>query len=145
MLSPAVAGKKGRGPSKARVLSEEKTVEVRALASRNETRFARLCIRATERGTLQEEFALRRDWTTHNGEEPDEEWLVIRHEGGRKYTYALSNAPPEAPVEQLTRLKCQRYFIERANQDAKSEIGWDELRAQKYRAWEPHLALTGRC
>jgi hypothetical protein len=31
---------------------------------------------------------------------------------------------------------------ERANQDAKSEAGWDELQAQKYRAWEHHLALT---
>ena len=38
--------------------------------------------------------------------------------------------------------KCQRYFMERANQDSKSERGWDEVRAQKYRAWEPHLALT---
>ena len=24
----------------------------------------------------------------------------------------------------------------------KSEIGWDDFRAQKYRAWEHHLALT---
>jgi predicted Co/Zn/Cd cation transporter (cation efflux family) len=32
--------------------------------------------------------------------------------------------------------------VERSNQDAKSEIGWDELQAQKYRAWEHHLALT---
>ena len=35
-----------------------------------------------------------------------------------------------------------RHFVERANQDAKSETGWDELQAQKYRAWEHHLALT---
>jgi len=38
--------------------------------------------------------------------------------------------------------KCQRYFVERSNQDAKSEFGWDERQAQKYRAWEHHLALT---
>ena len=38
--------------------------------------------------------------------------------------------------------KCQRYFVERANQDAKSELGWDELEAQKYLAWTHHLALT---
>ncbi|KJU84585.1 transposase, partial [Candidatus Magnetobacterium bavaricum] len=31
---------------------------------------------------------------------------------------------------------------ERANQDAKSEIGWDEFQAQKYRAWQHHLSLT---
>ena len=39
-------------------------------------------------------------------------------------------------------LKCVRHFVERANQEAKSEIGWDELQAQKYRAWEHHLAMT---
>jgi len=32
--------------------------------------------------------------------------------------------------------------VERSIQDAKSQIRWDELQAQKYRAWEHHLALT---
>ena len=38
--------------------------------------------------------------------------------------------------------KTHRYFIERSNQDAKSELGWDEFQATKYRAWEHQLALT---
>ena len=38
--------------------------------------------------------------------------------------------------------KSHRYFIERDNQDAKSELGWDEFQAIKYRAWEHQLALT---
>jgi hypothetical protein len=45
-------------------------------------------------------------------------------------------------LEQLARWKCQRYFIESANQDAQSELRFDELQAQKYRPWEHHLALT---
>ena len=44
--------------------------------------------------------------------------------------------------EQLAWLRCQRYFIERANEDSKTEIGWDEFRAQKYLAWQHQLALT---
>src|ERR671915_115264 len=39
-------------------------------------------------------------------------------------------------------LSRERYFIERSNQEAKSELGWDELQAHKYRAWEHRLALT---
>ena len=35
----------------------------------------------------------------------------------------------------------QRYFVERTFQDEKSELGWDELVAQKYRAWMHHAAL----
>jgi len=42
----------------------------------------------------------------------------------------------------MARRKSQRYFVERAIQDAKSEFGWDEFQAVKYRAWEHHLALT---
>ena len=38
--------------------------------------------------------------------------------------------------------KTHRYLIERSNQDAKSQIGWDEFQARKYRAWVHQLALT---
>jgi len=39
----------------------------------------------------------------------------------------MSYASPNTPFKRLAWLKCQRYFVERANQDAKSELGWDEL------------------
>ena len=42
----------------------------------------------------------------------------------------------------LATRKCQRFFIERANQDAKSELGWDEIQSTKFLAWQHHLALT---
>ena len=45
-------------------------------------------------------------------------------------------------MENLAQRKCQRYFVERSIQDAKSELGMDEFRAIKYRAWQHHLALT---
>jgi len=50
----------------------------------------------------------------------------------------------------LAWLKCQRYFVERAIQDAKSEVGWDELQARKYRddvpgVWtQVHALAVGR-
>jgi len=84
---------------------------------------------------------MRRVWTLRE-DELAEEWLVIRHEYDHRYTYALSNAPADTPHQRLAWLKCVRHFVERANQDAKSETGWDELQAQKYPAWEHHLALT---
>jgi hypothetical protein len=39
-------------------------------------------------------------------------------------------------------LSARRYFVERTFQDAKSELGWAESAARKYRAWEHHPALT---
>jgi len=38
--------------------------------------------------------------------------------------------------------KTQRYFIERDNQDAKSEFGWDEIQTTSFTAWQHQLAFT---
>jgi SRSO17 transposase len=134
--------KKGRRFTKPRVLSKEQPVEVRKIATRSETKWRRVEVRATERGYLNDEFSARRVWTTQNGEEPVEEWLVMRRDAEGKIHYALSNEGADAELERLAWGKCQRVFIECANRDAKSEIGWDELRAQKFPAWEHELALV---
>ena len=57
-------------------------------------------------------------------------------------TYVLSNAAQDIPLETMAWRKTHRYLIERSNQDAKGEIGWDEFQTRKYRAWEHQLALT---
>ena len=138
----AVPGQRGPRAIKGRVVPEHKAVAVWQLARREDTHFEQVQVRATERGTINDPFAARRVWTRRDGLPVAEEWLVIRQESNGEYSYALSNAPADTPVARLAWLKCQRYAIECANQDAKSELGWDELQAQKYRAWEHHLALT---
>src|SRR5215510_9237250 len=55
---------------------------------------------------------------------------------------SLRRAPEDITPERLITWSCRRYFTERTFEDAKTEIGWDEFQAQKYRAWEHHLALT---
>src|SRR4051794_15317944 len=54
----------------------------------------------------------------------------------------LSNAPADASLQTMMEWRGQRYFVERTFQDEKSEMGWDELVAQKYRAWMHHAALA---
>ena len=51
-------------------------------------------------------------------------------EADQRYSYALSNAAPDTAAERLAWLKCVRHFVERSNQDAKSEVGWDEFQAR---------------
>jgi SRSO17 transposase len=117
------------------------TVAAAAVAARPETCWARLRVRATERGYLEADFAAVPVFTEREGILAAE-LLVLRREGNGEVSYALSNLPPDTPLSRLAWLQCQRYFVERAIQDAKSEAGWDELVAQKYQAWEHHLALT---
>lgn len=132
---------RGQKPTRPQILSTDQPVEARQLVQQPEMPFQRFRVRHTERGELDDPFAMRRVWTVRNGQLA-EEWLVIRHEYNQRYTYALSNARSDTPLERLAWLKCVRHFVERSNQDAKSEAGWDELQAQKYRAWEHQLALN---
>jgi hypothetical protein len=125
------------------VLNDVEPLPVHKVARRTDTHWHHVRVRSIERGELNDPFAVRRVWTWRERQtEPVEEWLVIRREAKNRYNYSLSNAPVDTSIERLAWLKCQRYFVERANQDAKSEAGWDELVARKYRGWEHHLALV---
>jgi len=119
--------------------------EVRELAHSERTRWQRIELRHSERGMLAADFALFRVWPVAYGNHTTTaEWLVIRRIGEpRQYSYTLINAAADTPPAQLYEWSTRRYFVERTFEDAKSELGWAEFAAQKYRAWEHHLALTG--
>ena len=140
---PQKKGKKGRHPKRLRVLSEDKAQEVRELAKSSETVWDKVNVRHTERGILEEDFAVMRVWTLTEDRRLREEWLVIRREDSGDCSYFLLNSPPDTPKADLIEKSCRRYFIERTIEDAKMQLGWDDFCAQKYRAWEHHLALTG--
>ena len=99
-------------------------------------------LRHGERGLVEVTCWLRRVWTISNDWEVREEWLVVHRQSDGKMHHSLSNAPADAPLQTMMQWRGQRYFVERTFQDEKSEMGWDELVAQKYRAWEHHAALT---
>jgi SRSO17 transposase len=133
-------GKPGPPFSQPRVLSEEKPVEVRSLMA--DMTLQAIEIRHTERGLLVYQAAARRIWTVTEAGEVREEWLLIwQGPNDNRIRFSLGNAPAETSLEQLACWRAQRYFAERIFQDAKSEAGWDELVARKYRAWMHHTAL----
>jgi len=115
--------------------------KVKELNYHSQTKFETIILRPNERGKLKAKFAHRRVWTVRDDGSVREEWLLIRQDK-RRTTYSLSNAPVDSSLLTMAERKSQRYFIERSNQDAKSEFGWDEFQAIKYNAWEHHLALT---
>lgn len=139
---PKRRSQRGRPPTRPRVRRSDKPVEVRTLAQSPRTQWQQVQVRHTERGLLQEEFAVMPVWTVAQGQQPRAEWLVIRQDSSGDCTYTLLNAPADASQQSLIDWSCRRYFCERTIEDAKTEMGWDEFQAQKYRAWEHHLALT---
>ena len=88
-------------------------------------------VAAMERGYLADEFRAVRVWTLGPEEKAaQEEWLVARREADGRVSYGLSKAGAATSLGALAGMKCERHFIECSNQEAKSELGWDELRAQ---------------
>lgn len=131
--------KKGKAAKEREILGE--AYPVKEMKQHWKTEWVEITLRANERGMLKAKFARMRVWTVRDDDSIREEWLLIRQDKKRT-TYSLSNTPETTSLQIMAQRKSQRYFIERSNQDAKSELGWDEFQAIKYRAWEHNLALT---
>lgn len=119
---------------------EGTSYEVRELRQKDWLKWHTLRLRANERGYLEAKFARIRVWLVY-AEEPRQEWLLIRQDAAQ-ITYVLSNAPETTDLNTMAWRKTHRYLIERSNEDAKDEFGWDEFQTRKYRAWKHQLALT---
>jgi SRSO17 transposase len=131
--------KRGKRSKRPRIQAQQRC-QVQDLLDRSNLERAVITWRPNERGELRAEFARCRVWTVYQAK-ARQEWLLIRRDAGT-VTYVLSNASGDTALEQMAWRKSHRYFIERSNQDAKSELGWDEFQAIKYQAWEHQLALT---
>lgn len=128
--------KRGKPSKNSKVEGEH--CQAQALLS--DLEFQNIRLRPNERGYLQADFARCRVWLVY-GSAVRQEWLLMRKDA-TQITYVLSNAPEDISIQAMAWRKTHRYLIERSNQDAKGEFGWDEFQARKYRAWEHQLALT---
>jgi len=135
VYSKTKSGKRSKRPK-----ISTRAYEVRSLLDSQHLRWQQITLRPNERGVLRAEFTCLPVWTSYN-QTVRREWLLIRLDEAR-ITYTLSNAAWDTPLSTMAWHKLHRYFIERSNQDAKSEFGWDEFQAIKYRAWQHQLALT---
>jgi hypothetical protein len=68
--------------------------------------------------------------------------LIVRQEEDGTFKYSLSNCSPEKTWEQLGYMQAQRFWIERAFQDAKSELGMAQYEVRGWRGWHHHMALV---
>jgi SRSO17 transposase len=131
----------GRAPSNRQVLNGVESVPVSSLVDEKVV-WQTLHLREGERGTVEVTAWGRRVWTISDEWEVREEWLVVHRLSDGTMHYSLSNATADTLLKTMISWRGQRYFVERTFQDEKSELGWDELVAQKYRAWQHHAALS---
>jgi SRSO17 transposase len=140
---PPKRSKRGRPRTRLQILSPQTPQAVRLLAGSPSTPWQHMHVRQTERGRWEADGAIRHVWTVAEGQRPRAEWLVLRRDAAGACSSTLLHAPAAPPAPHRMAWSCQRYFTERTFEAAKTEMGWDAFQAQKYRAWEHPLALTG--
>jgi len=102
-------------------------------------------VRNTVKGPLTLSMHAERVWVWDGKSDCARERVLVisRNLADNKIKYSLSNVDYiETPIERLAYMQAQRYWVERAFQEAKSEIGMSDYQVRKWSAWHHHMALV---
>jgi len=102
-------------------------------------------VRHSSQGELRLEALRCPVWLLESGDAKARPWqLVVTREKAdpEAIKYSLSNAPVSTSLPRLAYMQRQRYWVERAFQEAKNEAGMDEYQARSWQAWYHHMALV---
>lgn len=104
-----------------------------------------MTLRHTTRGVLRVQIYRWRVyvWDGESGKVQCWTLIVTKTLGSNPDTkISLSNAPERITLKRLGRMQRQRYWVERAFEDAKSECGMADYQVRKWSAWHHHMALV---
>ena len=134
----------GRSPLKLKAQCEP--IRVDELFSRlSDDDMKRITVRNTTSGVLEVDAYRREVWVWDGEEKEARHWtLYIRRDiqAPGEIRYCLTNAPVTTPTSQLAEMEAQRFWIERAFEDAKSQLGMAEYQVRGWNAWYHHMALV---
>ena len=113
-------------------------------ARQPEGRWTRLTVRAGEKGPLRvDATAVRVRTKLDRRLGPEERPVVMRTvEAKPEVPYALSNAGPEVPLEELVRVRFTRHRIEEVFEAGKGEVGLGQYEVRSWVGWHHHMTLS---
>jgi len=136
--------RKGRSPS--RRVAQSKPVRVdQWAANQPDTLWKTVALRESTKGTLVVEVLHRCVWLWDGKEAQAHCWhLIVRREIGspKEIKYTLSNAPETTTLERLAFMQGQRYWVEHALRNAKSEAGMGDYQLRGWTGWHHHMAMV---
>jgi SRSO17 transposase len=135
-----------KGPKPTRLVAQSKNIRVdQCVGEQPKDAWHRVSVREGTKGMLEVEILHRRVWLWDGEEKEAHCWhLIVRREidSPTEIKYSLSNAPADTPLQQLAFMQAQRFWVERALQDGKSECGLDHYQVRLWQGWYHHMALV---
>ena len=141
---PVRQSTRGRTPTLLKTEVSSTTVSQWA-ASQPEAAWQQVELRDSTKGKITVKVLHRRVWLWDGEETNAHLWhLVVRKEPNskNKIKYSLSNAASDTPVSRLAVMQGQRYFVERAIEDAKSTAGLADYQVRGWTGWHHHRAMV---
>lgn len=109
-------------------------------------RWQLLTHRQGTKGPLTRQAALVKVWLwkPNRAKLPEPFWLLISREmDGTEVKFSLCYQPDgQVDLSVALARQMQRYFVERAFQDVKEQLGMHQYQVRSYKAWHHHIALT---
>jgi SRSO17 transposase len=141
MKIPNKIGKRGRKPSKEK--PTETLISVSNLAkSIPIEKWKTLEYRKGSKGSLKANFYKTKVWLKSDDSlEILQYTLLIRKDFDGTIKFDLTNYKEEKTLEELAYIQAQRYFIERAFQDNKQQIGAADYQSRSYLSYHRHMAI----
>jgi len=107
-----------------------------------ETESREVTTRQGTRGNIKVRIWARPVWVWAGGKDRvRERLLIVRQEADGTCKHSLSNAPADTPWERLAYMQGQRYYVERAFEDGKSELGLADYEVRGWKGWHHHMTL----
>jgi SRSO17 transposase len=141
---PESTSKRGAKPTKLRADSDPIRVDLYAqqLASYE---WQTVTVREGTKGPLTLSMHATRVWLWDGKSDALTERVLVvsRNRSDHKIKYSLSNADYFATsIQRFAYMQAQRYWVERAFQEAKSDLGMSDYQVRKWNAWHHHMALV---
>jgi SRSO17 transposase len=122
--------------------TEHKPISVELLARNlNEYFWYRRSIAEGTKGPVAYDFARLQVILSKHGFPDKKVCLVIRRTIDKhpEYSFFISNAPADTPLQTLVWLSGLRWPIEQSFEEAKTELGMDHYEVRKYPGWNHHM------
>jgi SRSO17 transposase len=142
-IIPAPVSTRGRAPTRLTTTRRPMTAEAWA-KSQPKKEWQSVDVRHSTAGLITVRALRKTVWLWDGEEQKAREWtLLVIHESGLdgKISYALTNAAKDIPMRELVQADRQRFWVEQAFSDTKSELGLAEYEARGWTSWHRHMTL----